>query len=465
MKNKKIIIVISIIIVASIFDISYARTFELIFNSDDLYQNILIFVIVSSVCVLGQFYVLEFVKKKVKIIYKDNRLKSNPQKIVTIIQYFTTAIIFIIFLQVIAFSYYSTSLIIISSTISYTLSIAVTILLTSKFFFWFRTDRNSIVCLYGLASAILVINLCSTFIFTESILFDKPLQLGPHTGTAGYSPPPNSILKVINDLYFYTSIASFLLLWLATATLLYQHHNLSNENRKKIITKYWILAFIPLIYFLSQFIFKFIDYLNPFFNETLIFSIILTLFFTLGKPIGGILFGAVLFSLKKGLDKENPLNDYLIISSFGILLIFVVNQGIALSNALYPPFGLATVSLMGLASYMFFIGLYSAAISSAQDSQLRRIIKKFAIDQSKLLSRIDFEEVVKQVENKATMIAKNKKTSLEIETGISPSYTEKDIQEYLLSILKEIKSNNNYNPINRRQKEKDDLSGSKNNTK
>src|SRR6476661_8108245 len=241
MKNKKIIIVISIIIVASIFDISYARTFELIFNSDDLYQNILIFVIVSSVCVLGQFYVLEFVKKKVKIIYKDNRLKSNPQKIVTIIQYFTTAIIFIIFLQVIAFSYYSTSLIIISSTISYTLSIAVTILLTSKFFFWFRTDRNSIVCLYGLASAILVINLCSTFIFTESILFDKPLQLGPHTGTAGYSPPPNSILKVINDLYFYTSIASFLLLWLATATLLYQHHNLSNENRKKIITKYWIL--------------------------------------------------------------------------------------------------------------------------------------------------------------------------------------------------------------------------------
>src|SRR6476661_5966635 len=115
MKNKKIIIVISIIIVA------------LIFNSDDLYQNILIFVIVSSVCVLGQFYVLEFVKKKVKIIYKDNRLKSNPQKIVTIIQYFTTAIIFIIFLQVIAFSYYSTSLIIISSTISYTLYIAVTI--------------------------------------------------------------------------------------------------------------------------------------------------------------------------------------------------------------------------------------------------------------------------------------------------------------------------------------------------
>jgi hypothetical protein len=171
----------------------------------------------------------------------------------------------------------------------------------------------------------------------------------------------------------------------------------------------------------------------------------------LGKPIGGILFGIVFFILRKGLPKENPVNDYLGISSFGILILFVANQGIALSNALYPPYGLSTVSFLGLASYMFMIGLYSSAISSAQDKNLRKTIRNSTIDQSKLLSTLSHAELERQLEDKVSTIASNKKTFWENQTGIYSSLADGDIKQYVLLIIEELKKNSlKDNPENKR---------------
>ena len=40
-----------------------------------------------------------------------------------------------------------------------------------------------------------------------------------------------------------------------------------------------------------------------------------------------------------------------------------------------PPFVLVTVSFFGLASYLLLIGIYSSAVSVAEDSNLRRSIE------------------------------------------------------------------------------------------
>jgi hypothetical protein len=65
----------------------------------------------------------------------------------------------------------------------------------------------------------------------------------------------------------------------------------------------------------------------------------------------------------------------MLISAFGIMLIFAANQSIYLVLVPYPPFGLVTVSFMGLASYLFYLGIYSASISVSEDSKLRRSIR------------------------------------------------------------------------------------------
>jgi hypothetical protein len=78
----------------------------------------------------------------------------------------------------------------------------------------------------------------------------------------------------------------------------------------------------------------------------------------------------------------------MIISAYGMILLFTSNQPIGLLLVPYPPFGLATISFMGLASYLIFVGIYSAAVSVSEDTKLRQSIRKIAINESKLLDSI-----------------------------------------------------------------------------
>jgi hypothetical protein len=68
--------------------------------------------------------------------------------------------------------------------------------------------------------------------------------------------------------------------------------------------------------------------------------------------------------------------DYMLISAYGMMLLFTSNQPIGLLLVPYPPFGLATISFMGLASYLIFVGIYSAAVSVSEDTKLRQSILK-----------------------------------------------------------------------------------------
>ena len=54
---------------------------------------------------------------------------------------------------------------------------------------------------------------------------------------------------------------------------------------------------------------------------------------------------------------RNIVKQYMMISAYGMMLLFSSNQAAGLVLAPYPPFGLATVAFFGLASYLIFIGM------------------------------------------------------------------------------------------------------------
>jgi hypothetical protein len=74
----------------------------------------------------------------------------------------------------------------------------------------------------------------------------------------------------------------------------------------------------------------------------------------------------------------------LIFTGFGFFLLFSSNQAILMSVAPYPPFGIATVTAMGLAAYLVVVGLYTSTISLSQDTELRRNIRRLARSQTRL---------------------------------------------------------------------------------
>jgi two-component system sensor histidine kinase VicK len=137
----------------------------------------------------------------------------------------------------------------------------------------------------------------------------------------------------------------------------------------------------------------------------------------------------------------------MMISAYGMMLLFTVNQPTGLTLIPYPPFGLVTISFMGLSSYMILVGIYSSAISVAQDVKLRQAIRKTAIDQSKLLISIGSAQIEKELEKKVMTVTQKEKYELIEQTGVQPSLTEGDMKQYLDSVLKEIKVLQNFDEI------------------
>src|SRR5690242_21595294 len=77
----------------------------------------------------------------------------------------------------------------------------------------------------------------------------------------------------------------------------------------------------------------------------------------------------------------------------------ISNQAIVLVNVPYPPFGLITVSFFGLASFLMFNGIYSSAIFVAEDSELRKSIRRYAIEESRLLDSIGMAQMERSEEH------------------------------------------------------------------
>jgi hypothetical protein len=129
----------------------------------------------------------------------------------------------------------------------------------------------------------------------------------------------------------------------------------------------------------------------------------------------------------------------MVVSAYGLVLVFVSNQAVVLVSAPYPPFGLVSTSSMGISSYLVLVGIYSAAISVAQDSKLRQSIRKVAVKEAKLLDTIGTAQMEDELQKRVLKITKEQQESLALETGVESSINEGELKQYLDEVIQEIK--------------------------
>ena len=211
---------------------------------------------------------------------------------------------------------------------------------------------------------------------------------------------------------------------------------LFNQARK---SKYWVIVSIPLVYFLSQFQTQLIDLFTPFrLSDPILFGVTYTLVFSASKPVGGILFGVAFWFVSKGVGNRQ-VKDYMIISGYGLLLLFTANQHQVLQLNPYPPFGLPTISYVGLASYLVLIGIYSSALSVANDAEVRRSIRKSVEENSDLLGNIGEAQFEDQLQKEVIKKTRDLSDKMTEETGIASSLEERDIHDYVIMAINEVK--------------------------
>jgi signal transduction histidine kinase len=427
--NDRMIVFVSlcIAITAVIVDTSIVKVYRFITTPLSPNNDIATFIIIAIVYAVVQYILIRSVRTQKES--SKNFAQRSIHKIVTIIQYVMIALLVFVILQMIIISAYNIAIVAVAVTISYGLALVMTGLLALRFFSWFRSTRIAVVLSYTFAAAALSINAGFTLAYVVQALQNVPAVVRPHIGhMSGFT----TYDAVLNSGYLTTSIVSFLITWIATILLLHHH------SKKLGVVKYWILVTIPLVYFLSQFQPIFLDLFSAYrMSNPILFDVLYTIIFNLSKPVGGILFGIAFWIAARNIDHK-AVKSYLSISGYGLLLFFASNQATVLINSPYPPFGMAATSIVGLSSYLIFIGIYSSAASVAQDRKLRQLIKKSTIEESKLLISIGSAEMEQEIERRAVNVARKQQDTLTQQTGIPSSLTESDMKQYVSKVLKEI---------------------------
>jgi hypothetical protein len=200
--------------------------------------------------------------------------------------------------------------------------------------------------------------------------------------------------------------------------------------------KYWLLMGIPLIFFLLQ------DYVIglSIFKTLLLYSpnllaTVYTIFPNIIQLIVGICFGLGILNGLRTINNEN-ISSALMISAIGIVLLVGSFEIFGVFVGAYPPYGLVTISYMGLASFLLLIGIFLSAKSISSDVVVKNRIYKLV--DSQILKNIGISEIRNQIVNNHEKILKiAEEEKLEINHD---EYTKDELKQIVEDVINELKT-------------------------
>jgi hypothetical protein len=433
--QRRFLLIMIGLIVISIIDVSLVKINDLI----DKYfipmqSKLILFTINSSACLFLQFYLVRHIHDSFQARPINRTLRVKSIYVVSLLSLVVLAVLVgsIIFQQFYNESYY-TSAVIGITVLSYGTAAGFVIWLSLLFLSWFRSHHDIVVLLYFISMLVIAFNLIVTATYTSVKVNERPQLAVEYIGSSG--DLSGGSYKLLDNIFRISSFMSFFSIWITTAILM-------NYYRERLINAilYWVVLSIPLFYFVITYFYQYI--LSSLLSSYLEFdpvsvSIILGAFIALSKPIGGILFGLVFWNISRIIRYERNIKTYMIISGWGILLIFSSNQAVTQIVSPYPPFGLVTTTILVSASYLMLLGIYNSATLVSTNNELRRSIHKHALE-SKLLGSIgqaememEIQKTVEQITREKHDLAKDLQEPVELD--------EMELEKYMKFVIEEVK--------------------------
>jgi hypothetical protein len=178
------------------------------------FWGVALFVTISAVYVVGQYFMLEMVKSKIRQSKFKPAYIDITEKFVTAIQYFLAVITISVVVEVLAMAAYHTDLLIVATTIRYGLAIILMGLLAWRLFSWFKINKSLVVLLYGLAASTIIVNAVASIFFFNIVLLGKADLTTPESEVifdTGYeSGTPKEIIVQVQG---YSLPVYLLLIW------------------------------------------------------------------------------------------------------------------------------------------------------------------------------------------------------------------------------------------------------------
>jgi hypothetical protein len=391
--------------------------------------GIAVFITIAIIFAVTQSFILAHVKQSNKETEARALYLDVTHIIVSIAQYLLVGMLAFVILQIVTAQQYNLTTLYVAHAISYGLWIVTLGLLARAFFSWYRrSDRNIMVLVLTLSMIAYVVN-GVTGLASNIDLLTQQSSVITSTDVAYF--PEFSIASLGSQIGTATIIASsvaYVLTWIGSVKLLYPY------IKKLGKIKFWTIMGAAMVYYLVSFPLFVLGYYTPSEDVDAMTNILI---FSLGGIFTGIIFGAAFLSVARTLQKGTALRNHLIIAAYGLLVFYIAGSAVA-AQAAYPPYGLASVSIIGLSCYLIYAGLYSSAVIVSQDTGLRRSIKRSVTEQSKLLHSIGKAHMEQELQSRVLTVAKKLSDTMVKETGVEPSMTENEMKEYIEMVKNEI---------------------------
>ena len=316
-KNYYAIILISLLLVAlsfvdNVIGFSFLDTYE----ERSSFSLMSFLTTIFIVNVTGQYVLIISV---LKLSFSTFRLRSTNIIFPHISMLILVTINAVIFLSLIgvAFQTQKYNLDALKFLIAYNLLISIGIIgiLAYKMVTWLMKNRNPSILLYSAAFGIF----CVVGISALAIML---MELEGRISSISPEPNPwdrtSTRELLVSDIYSISSLAMFVIVWLATSLLLRSYVvNYVKRIGKKM---FWILVSLPLAYYLISSDFVLNQFIPIIFDYPYLANLI-TYSFGAAKQVGGVFFAiSFIFMLKKAASRQ--LKITLALSAAGIMMLF-----------------------------------------------------------------------------------------------------------------------------------------------
>jgi hypothetical protein len=406
--------------------------------------GVILFITMSITVFFAGLYALRHymvaLRKALEVPSFFNRLyKATP-----IILYALLVIFGAIIVEMVLFSHYSTYLLILLLLIS-----AVAILFfgfrTYKFLSWFKSSVNKRDNIMILAFAVSSMLLCisTTVAITldiKELVVSRPSSIDPNF------PASNSMasrhltsIELIIHLYGFLVPQVTAIAIAETVAIAFFLRYFKDQIGRAI---FWTLIILPPVLFLTG-VFgpQFLKSTGSEFVYTESRFLIFRVIGTAGWVIADFVIAYAYILVAKTLGREitssrNKIINYLIIAAVATILISPTTNNWITNNS-YPPFGAIQRAFLVLASFLFSLGIYSVALSVAQDAELRQLARKY-VKEYALLDTLGNAKENAEIMRSLVKLIHQHANAMEKETGVESSMLDdNEARRYLDLVIME----------------------------
>ena len=442
--NKKTYLMTFIAWAIIITDVIFGTFFDVLGKPLTSSFGLILFITMSITVFFAGLYALKHYMVALRKVLEAPSFFNRLYKATPIFLYALLVIFGAIIVEMVLFSQYSTYLLILLLLIS-----AVAILFfgfrTYKFLSWFNSSANKRHNIMILAFAISSMLLCISTTVAITLDIKQLVVSRPPSIDANY-PASNSMahrqltsIQLIIHLYgFLVPQVTAIAIAETVAVAFFLRYFKDQIGR----ATFWTLIILPPVLFLTgvfgpQFLkstgseFVYME------SQFLIFRVI----GTAGWVVADFVIAYAYILVAKTLGREitssrNKIINYLIIAAVATILISPTTNNWITNNS-YPPFGAIQRAFLVLASFLFSLGIYSVALSVAQDSELRQLARKY-VKEYALLDTLGNAQENAEIMRKLVTLIHQHADAMEKETGVESSMLDdNEVRHYIDLVITE----------------------------